>query len=57
MLLIFCPRHASRVMVPTSRIRDLRNTEAGILLLVECWCGERVRLRTGRHAQPYRLAA
>lgn len=57
MLLISCPRHAARVIVPTSRIRDLRNTEAGILLMVECWCGERVRIRTGRHAQPYRLAA
>jgi hypothetical protein len=35
-------------MVPERRIRALRNTSGGILLELECWCGTRVTLATGR---------
>lgn len=48
MFVIRCPRHGSRVLVSERRIRALRNTGTGILLDVECWCGQRVLLRTGR---------
>lgn len=58
MLVISCPTHGTRIVVPTTRVRQLRNTDAGILLEVECWCGARVRIRTGRSARlPYALAA
>lgn len=46
---IDCPAHGQRVLVPPTRIRHLRNTQHGILLTVECWCGTRVTVRTGRH--------
>jgi hypothetical protein len=45
---IECPHHGSRVMVPETRIRGLRNTAHGILLDLECWCGTHVTIRTGR---------
>ena len=35
-------------MVPETRIRGLHNTAHGILVDVECWCGTRVAIRTGR---------
>ncbi|HEY8475007.1 MAG TPA: hypothetical protein VIL37_20615 [Natronosporangium sp.] len=52
MFAIDCPRHRTRVMVPERRIRGLANTAAGILLEVECWCGARVLIQTGRRARP-----
>ncbi|MFI5840649.1 hypothetical protein ACIA8K_13160 [Catenuloplanes sp. NPDC051500] len=48
MFAIDCPQHRSRVLVSERRIRTIRNTERGILLDVECWCGRHVTLRTGR---------
>lgn len=48
MFAIECPRHRSRVLVPASRIRGLHNDPRGILLMLECWCGTLVTLRTGR---------
>jgi hypothetical protein len=48
MFTIDCPGHGHRVMVPERRIRALRNTSGGILLELECWCGTRVTLATGR---------
>ena len=44
-------------MVPERRIRGLANTAAGILLEVECWCGARVLIQTGRRARPALAAA
>jgi hypothetical protein len=41
-------RRRSRVLVTETRIRALRNTADGILLDIECWCGQWVTLRTGR---------
>ena len=48
MLSISCPSHGSRVLLGTRRIRSLINTESGIVLVIECYCGTRVVLRTGR---------
>ena len=50
MFAIECPTHRSRVLVTESRIRNLRNTDRGILLDIECWCGTHVVLVTGRTA-------
>src|SRR5690606_18667564 len=49
MLAVCCPTHGRRVMVPETRIRYLRNTDDGIQLEVECWCGARVTVHTGRN--------
>jgi hypothetical protein len=54
MFAIECPSHGSQVMVPETRIRELRNTTEGILLDVECWCGSRIALRTGRRSSAVR---
>jgi DNA-directed RNA polymerase subunit RPC12/RpoP len=48
MFAIECPRHGHRVLVPETRIRGLHNTPRGIRLEIECWCGARVTVRTGR---------
>ena len=47
MFVIDCPTHRSRVMLSERRIRNLRNTESGVLLDVECYCGHTERIRTG----------
>jgi len=49
MFAINCPTHGSEVLVGTRRIRSLINTERGILLDVECYCGARVVTGTGRN--------
>jgi hypothetical protein len=49
-LAIECPNHGSLVMVPETRIRGLHNAADGILLDIECWCGTRVAIHTGRRA-------
>jgi hypothetical protein len=48
MFTINCPIHASKVLVGTRRIRSLINTDGGIVLDVECYCGARVIAGTGR---------
>ena len=50
MFTVDCPRHGRPVLLPASRIRGLHNTDAGILLRVECWCGTLITVRTGRRA-------
>jgi hypothetical protein len=47
-LRVHCPRHRSEVLLPESRIRALHNTDHGIVVVVECFDGERIVLRTGR---------
>lgn len=47
---IDCPTHGQRILVTAARIRGLRNTSGRILLDVECWCGTRVTIHTGRRA-------
>jgi hypothetical protein len=49
MFAINCPEHASKVLIGTRRIRSLVNTERGILLDVECYCGARVAVGTGQN--------
>jgi hypothetical protein len=48
MMSIQCPTHQSEVLVTERRIRGIRNTENGILMDVECYCGTHVVIRTGR---------
>lgn len=47
MFTIDCPVHGSKVLVGMRRIRSLANTERGILLNIECYCGTRVAVGTG----------
>jgi hypothetical protein len=48
MFVIDCPKHGSRVLLSERRIRGLRNTDAGVLLALECYCGHLERIHTGR---------
>ncbi|MET7426354.1 hypothetical protein [Dactylosporangium sp. NPDC005555] len=48
MFVIDCPIHGSRVLLSERRIRALRNTDAGVLLALECYCGHVERIHTGR---------
>ncbi|MGH8833841.1 MAG: hypothetical protein ACRDWG_02405 [Actinomycetes bacterium] len=48
MLSINCPAHGTKVLVGTRRIRSLVNTEHGIVLHVQCYCGAHVVVGTGR---------
>jgi hypothetical protein len=48
MFIIDCPAHGSRVLLSERRIRSLRNTNAGVLLDLECYCGHIEKIRTGR---------
>ncbi|MEU7874912.1 hypothetical protein [Dactylosporangium sp. NPDC049140] len=48
MFVIDCPAHRSRVLLSERRIRSLRNTDAGVLVDLECYCGHVERLHTGR---------
>lgn len=52
MFAIQCPTHDSEVLLTERRIRRMENTPRGIVMDVECYCGTRVLVRTGR-----RLAA
>ena len=51
MFAIDCPTHKSQVLVTDRRIRSLANTDHGIVIDVECWCGTHVTLVTGRSAE------
>jgi len=48
MFVVSCPAHGRQSMVPETRIRHPRNTPPGIRLDVECWCGTRITIHTGR---------
>jgi len=48
MLAINCPTHGTKVLVGTRRIRSLINTDNGIVLHVQCYCGTHVVVGTGR---------
>jgi hypothetical protein len=48
MFTIDCPVHGSRMLLSEQRIRSLRNTESGITVDLECYCGHRARIHTGR---------
>jgi hypothetical protein len=53
----YCPRHASRVLLTVGRVRAVRNAPDGIHVELECWCGERLHVLTGRNAEPAAAAA
>jgi len=48
MIAVYCPRHGSEVLMSERRIRSLRNAPTALELDVECYCGERITVRTGR---------
>ncbi|MFI5908541.1 hypothetical protein [Dactylosporangium sp. NPDC051541] len=52
MFVIDCPAHRARMILPVERIRGLHNTDAGILLDLECYCGHVAHIRTGRARTP-----
>lgn len=45
---VHCPVHACTVLLPTSRLRGLENTPAGIVLVFECYDGAVIEVVTGR---------
>lgn len=47
----YCPRHQAEVLLGNAAIRGLANTDAGIIVLLECTCGERIAQLTGRAAE------
>lgn len=51
MFTIDCPTHGHPVLVTDEHIRSLTNTDHGIVLDIECWCGTHVTLVTGRSAR------
>jgi hypothetical protein len=48
MFTIDCPTHGTRMLLTERRIRSLRNTDSGIVLELECYCGHRATINTGR---------
>ncbi|HKE51464.1 MAG TPA: hypothetical protein VKE25_08140 [Actinomycetes bacterium] len=57
MLSIHCPTHGTKVLVGTRRIRSLVNTDHGIVLHVQCYCGTHVVVGTGREYVSEPIAA
>lgn len=50
MFTAYCPTHHAEVLLGNGSIRGLANTDAGIIVLLECSCGERIAQLTGRSA-------
>jgi hypothetical protein len=48
MLSVYCPRHRATVLLSTSSIVGFAQTSQGFEVAVECTCGERIDVRTGR---------
>jgi hypothetical protein len=48
MFTAYCPKHQADVLLGNNSIRGLANTDAGIIVLLECSCGERIAQLTGR---------
>ena len=49
---VFCPQHGTDVIIGNRAIRGLINTDLGIIVVLECTCGERIATVTGRKAEP-----
>ncbi|CAN5858479.1 hypothetical protein BH18ACT7_BH18ACT7_18760 [soil metagenome] len=49
MMFIACPVRGDE-LIPERRIRSLTNTPTGIVLRVDCYCGQQHLVRTGRLA-------
>ena len=54
---VFCPQHGSEVVLGDRSIRGLVNTDLGIIVVLECTCGERIATVTGRKAEALTAAA
>ena len=52
MFAAYCPRHRSNVLFTERRIRRLDNVDGAILMEVECYDGERIKIVTGRRRRP-----
>lgn len=50
MFILDCPHHGARTLVTYDAVRTVTNTDAGIVIEVECWCGGLATVVTGRHA-------
>jgi hypothetical protein len=48
MFVAHCPRHGSRVLLGYSDVERVENTDDGILVHYQCFCGARWAERTGR---------
>lgn len=56
MFAVHCPQHGARVLIFSSGIDRIRNTETGIEVDYRCTCGHRGTWRTGaRRREPARL--
>lgn len=54
MLSAHCPRHGRTVLVPTSAIDGIDNTQAGIVVRWHCTCGHPGTTRFPRRRPPGR---
>lgn len=52
MMLITCPVRGDE-LIPERRIRSLTNTPNGIVVRLDCYCGQQHRVRTGRLASTF----
>ncbi len=54
---VYCPRHGCRVILFTSNIEEIQNSEDGIVVRYVCPCGYRGTWRTGcKHEETGRAA-
>lgn len=51
MFAVHCPTHDARVLIWTSGVERVRNTDAGIEVDWRCTCGQRGTWLTGRKAR------
>ena len=54
MFAVHCPRHGTRVLIWSSGVESVRNTEHGIEVDYRCTCGHRGTWLTGRRARDAR---
>lgn len=47
---VYCPKHQSHILLGHSALVGMVQTEVGIIVLLECTCGERIAQLTGRIA-------
>jgi hypothetical protein len=52
MFVIDCHIHESRVLLDSSRIEGMRNTDEGPVVDWHCWCGARGSLVAGTRSVP-----
>jgi hypothetical protein len=47
---VFCTQHDSEMILGPNAMRGMANTDLGIIVVLECSCGERIAALTGRKA-------